>query len=150
MLGVVLVAALGFYLYSNTLPPANTVTLSFDAWDAEDVEDGLGELAVYVNGVMVDHVPHINTPEWSNIWVSHTLDLTAYVEAGGSNTVLFKCPQTVNALHWSTVANVMVESNGETLFVDVTEHVISGSMATQVPASQEWTFTFNYYQSEPA
>jgi len=104
-----------------------TVILSFEAFDASDVINGIGELNIDVNGVTVANLPCnfagvtcagftgvINQVD--NVWAPFAIDISAHV-VGGTNTIRFWNPLTV---HSSGIRNVTVTVDGVVVFNDPT------------------------------
>jgi hypothetical protein len=100
------------------------VLLTFSVFDADDFENGVGQLQVFVNGHLVADIPagvnHLSGSgdyaPFDHIWVNlGPFDITSFVVTG-QNTILFMDPQTSD--HFALVKNVTI-SQGNTLLLHV-------------------------------
>lgn len=108
------------------LSVSQTTTLSFEAWDIDKAESGIGELTVYVNGIEVANVPSETDTSQSDQWVSFSYDVTTQATEG-SNTLLFDNALEIQNTHTCIVRNIMVVYGGDTVLNDPEEHKISGN-----------------------
>jgi hypothetical protein len=90
------------------------VLLTFQGFDLDDFDNGVGQLQVSVNGHLVVDIPsginHLtgsgDYAPYDNVWVNFgPFDITSFV-VQGQNTVLFKDPQTSD--HFGLVKNVTI------------------------------------------
>jgi PKD repeat protein len=119
------------------------VLLTFSAFDADDFENSVGQLQVFVNGHLVVDIPaglnHLSGSgdyaPYDNIWVNFgPFDITSFVVTG-QNTILFMDPQTSD--HFALVRNVtIVQGNTILLHVERARGVFPG-------------FSFSYTFSNP-
>jgi len=93
---------------------AAPVLLTFQGFDLDDFDNGIGQLQVLVNGHLVVDIPaglnHLNGTgdyaPYDNKWVNFgPFDITGFV-VQGQNTILFRDPQTSD--HFGLVKNVTI------------------------------------------
>jgi hypothetical protein len=126
-----------------TTSTGTPVLLTFSVFDADDFENGVGQLQVFVNGHLVADIPagvnHLSGSgdyaPFDNTWVKlGPFDITSFVVTG-QNTVLFMDPQTSD--HFALVKNVtIVQGNTLLLHVERARGVFPG-------------FSFSYTFSNP-
>src|SRR5262249_9356700 len=105
---------------SITTPSAAKVILTFRAFDADDFENGVGELQVSVNGNLVVDIPaglnHLtgsgDYSPYTQTWVSFgPFDISSFITPG-KNIITFTNPL---ADHFELVGNIRITSNGQQL-----------------------------------
>lgn len=98
--------------------------MTFQGFDIDDFENGLGQLQVSVNGHLVVDLPsglnHLNGTgdyaPYDNKWINFgPFDITSFI-VQGQNTILFRDPQTSD--HFGLVKNVTIVQ-GNTLLLHV-------------------------------
>jgi hypothetical protein len=107
-----------------TLPTGKPVLLTFQGFDLDDFNNGVGQLRVFVNGNLVVDIPaglnHLSGSGdfslYDNTWVNFgPFDITSFV-VQGQNTILFMDPQTSD--HFGLVRNVTIVQ-GDTILLHV-------------------------------
>ena len=117
------------------------VLLTFNGFDADDFDNGIGQLDVLVNGQLVVDVPAgLNHLTGSGDYESYAnaavdfgpFDVTAFLVTG-QNTVLFKDPTSSD--HFSVVSNVLIVQGSTVL--------LSTPRARGVSPSSSFAYTFS-------
>jgi hypothetical protein len=94
--------------------PGNAVLLTFNGFDFDDFDDGVGQLAVIVNGQLVADIPaglnHLagtgDFKSYENRAVDFgPFDISIFL-VSGQNTILFKDPTSFD--HYGVVRNVLI------------------------------------------
>jgi hypothetical protein len=122
--------AVQIFLAPTTVQP---VLLTFQGFDLDDFDSGVGQLQVFVNGHLVVDIPaglnHLtgsgDYAPYYNTWINFgPFDITSFV-VQGQNTVLFMDPQTT--FHFGLVKNVtVVQGNTVLLHVERARGVFPG------------------------
>jgi hypothetical protein len=113
----------GSFQLTVTQPSGQAVLLTFQAFDIDDFDNGVGQLQVFVNGHLVVDIPAgLNSLTgtgdylpYQNNWVSFgPFDITSFV-VQGQNTIVFMSP---SPGHFGLVKNILI-TQGDTILLQV-------------------------------
>ena len=130
-----------FIINVRPSPKGKPVLLTFTAFDADDFNDGIGQLDVIVNGQLVADIPgglnHLtgtgDYEPYEHAAINFgPFDITSLL-VSGQNTILFKDPTSFD--HFAIVYNVLIRQDGNSL--------LSAPRARGVYPAFQFSYTFS-------
>jgi parallel beta-helix repeat protein len=144
-------------------PTTKPVLLSFQGFNLDDFDNGVGQLQIQVNGVNVTDIPHFpgtgDYASYTNKWISFSIDITSFVHLG-QNTIVFLSPppghdgliRNVTIIQGNTILlhvqgarSVSLDRSVKFTFSNPTLVITSFTISTTTPSKdQKVTFTATY------